>query len=38
MTKTTLKRKQKEEVEKDNKPKKQTSDEPVAKKVFKYLT
>lgn len=36
MTKKTVKRKQ-EEVEKENEPKKRMSDEPAAKKVFKYL-
>lgn len=36
MTKKTVKRKQ-EEVEKENEPKKSISDEPAAKKVFKYL-
>lgn len=38
MTKKTLKRKQEEEVEKENEPKKRIiSDEPAVKKVYKYL-
>jgi len=35
MTKKILKRKQKENVEKEDEPKKKMSDEPAAKKVFK---
>jgi len=35
--KKILKRKKKEEVEKENEPQKRMSDEPVAKKVYKYL-
>lgn len=37
MTKKTLKRKQEEEIEKENEPKKRISDEPAPKKVYKYL-
>jgi len=35
MTKKILKRKQKEDVEKEDEPKKRMSDEPAAKKVFR---
>jgi len=35
MTKKILKRKQKEDVEKEDEPRKKISDDPAAKKVFK---